>query len=160
VKRASLSAFIAGFLASAALAEPFTYVNERFGTSVTFPAEMFSVALPPPDNGDGQAWESTDGARLTVFGSYNVLEQTPQAIVDTAGDGRGSDFQITYSKTGKDWAVLSGTEGGKVFYERYEFGAKQDDIETIHAVLLSYPQGLKAKYDPVVGPVAASLTGP
>lgn len=155
-----LAIVVASALASSALAAAYTYVNDRFGTSVTFPMEIFSFALPAPDNGDGQAWESVDGARLTVFASYNVLEQTPQSLVDTAGEGKGPDFDLTYGKAGSNWAVLSGTEGGMVFYQRYEFGARRDGIDTIHAVLLRYPRELKSKYDPLAGPIAASLDGP
>lgn len=40
--------------ASAAIAAPFTYVNERFGTVCTFPDEIFNDHQPEPENGDGQ----------------------------------------------------------------------------------------------------------
>lgn len=129
------------------------YANPRFGTSVTFPAEIFSRASPPPANGDGMTWHSADGASLAVFGAYNVLSQSPRDLIAEAA---GPGITITYSRTGKEWAVVSGTEGADIFYRRSEFG--EDDV--IHSLVLRYPARLKAKYDPLVGPIAASLDGP
>ena len=44
-----------------AIAKPFTYVNARFGTSCTFPDEVFSITEAEPENGDG-----SNGARTTA----------------------------------------------------------------------------------------------
>lgn len=44
---------IATMAASSAVAAPFTYVNERFGTVCTFPDEIFTDRQPEPDNGAG-----------------------------------------------------------------------------------------------------------
>ena len=142
--------------ASAAMAADFTYVNDRFGTSVRFPADVFSDEQPPPENGDGRTWLSTDGASLAVYGSNNALEQTPESLEADAKARTEPDYKLTYSRAGDDWVVLSGTEGGLVFYERLEFGA--DDV--IHGLLIKYRPESKAKYDPLVGPIAASLSGP
>ncbi|MET3592647.1 hypothetical protein ABID26_002035 [Mesorhizobium shonense] len=68
----------------------------------------------------------------------------------------GPGYKITYSKTGKNWAVLSGVKGDRVFYERRLFG--KDDV--IRTVWIEYPSSLKAKYDPLIVAIAASLRGP
>lgn len=141
-------------LGQTATAEPLTYRNERFGTSATFPADIFRDQQEPPQNGDGLTWHSTDGASLAIFGSHNVRDETPrsrQAKANAAGDR-----DVTYSKTGKDWLVLSGFEGESVFYERYLFTASG----SVHAIVLKYPRSLKTKYDPLAGKIASSLKGP
>ncbi|AZO12847.1 hypothetical protein EN817_01965 [Mesorhizobium sp. M3A.F.Ca.ET.174.01.1.1] len=142
--------------ATTAIAKPFTYVNARFGTSCTFPDEIFSDPLPEPENGDGQQWLSADGASLTCSGIYNVDNDTPGSFVAGEKAGSGPSHKITYSKTGRDWAVLSGINGDKVFYERRLFG--KDGV--IRTVWIEYPSSLKAKYDPLAGAIAASLRGP
>lgn len=141
-------------MAAAAHAAPFTYENARFGTSATFPAEIFSREQPPPDNGDGQRWLSEDGASLAIFGSYNVLDETPTGKEAAARVNGGR--KVTYSRTGQDWVVLSGTDGDRVFYERYVFGP----TDIVHGIVIDYPASLKAKYDPLVGSIARSLRGP
>ena len=153
MRRAPLALIAALACAFPAAAGEMRYVNPRFGTSVIFPAEIFPRASTPPANGDGMTWFSADGASLAVFGAYNVLSQSPRELIAEAA---GPGITITYSRTGKDWAVVSGTEGAEIFYRRSEFG--KDDI--VHSLVLRYPAHLKAKFDPLVGPIAASLDGP
>lgn len=138
----------------AAHAKPFTYVNERFGTSATFPDEIFSEQEEPPENGDGLRWLSKDGAEIAIYGSYNVMDDTPESLEASgkALPGRA----VTYAKRGGNWVVLSGTENGEVFYERQVIGP----TDIIHAIHITYPEVLKAKYDPLVGAIAKSLRGP
>ena len=152
----SFLAVIATIAATNAVAAPFTYVNERFGTVCTFPDEIFTDRQPEPDNGDGQEWLSADGASLICSGILNIDDDTPKGFVaaEKASDEIG--YKVTYSKAGKDWAVLSGLKDGKIFYERRLF--VRDGV--IRTVWIGYPQALKPKYDPLVGAIAGSLKGP
>jgi hypothetical protein len=143
-------------MTSTALAKPFTYLNARFGQSCTFPDDIFSKAMPEPENGDGQQWLSADGASLTCSGIYNVDGDTPQGFIDAEKASTEPGYKVTYGKAGKNWAVLSGTKDGKIFYERRLFG--KDDV--IRTVWIEYPSELKTKYDPLAGAIAKSLRGP
>lgn len=143
-------------IATTAIAKPFTYVNARFGQSCTFPDEIFDNPMPEPENGDGRQWLSGDGASLTCSGIYNVDNDTPQGFVDAEKASTEPGYKVTYGKTGKNWAVLSGIKDGKVFYERRLFG--KDDV--IRTVWIEYPAALKAKYDPLADAIAKSLRGP
>ena len=144
-----------GFLIGAANAKPSTYVNERFGTVCTFPDEIFTDRQPDPENGDGQVWLSADGASLTCSGILNVDDDTPKGFVADEKASKEPGYSVTYSKVGKNWAVLSGMKDGKIFYERRLFG--RDGV--IRTVWIDYPPALKAKYDPLVGAIAGSLKG-
>ncbi|MER8954399.1 hypothetical protein NKH98_16995 [Mesorhizobium sp. M0833] len=139
-----------------AVAASFTYTNERFGTVCTFPDEIFTLRQAEPDNGDGQQWLTADGASLICSGILNVDDDTPKAFLSAERASQEPGYKITYSKTGKDWAVLSGIKGGNVFYERRLFG--KDGV--IRTVWIDYPPALKSKYDPLVGAIAGSLRGP
>ncbi|MGX7872831.1 hypothetical protein ACVDG5_008370 [Mesorhizobium sp. ORM6] len=151
----SIMAALAAIAASNAVAAPFTYVNERFGTVCTFPDDIFTDRQPEPENGDGQVWLSADGASLTCSGILNIDDDTPKGFVTAEKASNEQGYKITYSKTGKDWAVLSGLKDGKIFYERRLFG--RDGV--IRTVWIDYPQPLKSKYDPMVGAIAGSLEG-
>jgi hypothetical protein len=150
----SLFVLTASLFADVASAKPFTYVNERFGTSATFPDEIFTDRQEPPANGDGLRWLSKDGASVAVFGSYNVLDDTPKTLVESGSALPGRT--VTYARTGRNWAVLSGFEDGAVFYERQVISP----TGIVHGVQITYPKDLKAKYDPLVGAIAGSLRGP
>jgi hypothetical protein len=141
---------------TAAVAAPFTYANERFGTVCTFPDEIFTLRQPEPENGDGQEWLSTDGSSLICSGILNVDDDTPKGFVAAEKASKVPGYRIIYGKAGKDWAVLSGFKDQNIFYERRLFG--KDGV--IHSVWIEYPPALKSKYDPLVGPIAGSLKGP
>jgi len=140
-------------ITTTANAKPFTYVNARFSTVCTFPDQIFTKRMPEPANGDGQQWLSTDGASLSCYGRYNAGDDTPDSVVGDEKASTEPGYKVTYSKTGKNWAVLSGTKGDNIFYERQVFG--KEDV--IHTVWIEYPASLKAKYDPLVGAIAGSL---
>lgn len=146
---------VALIAAGSVVAAPFTYTNARFGTVCTFPDEIFTDRQPGPDNGDGQQWLSTDGASLICSGILNVSDDTPKSFIVEEKASKEPGYKVTYSKTGKDWAVLSGLKDGKIFYERRLFG--KDGV--IRTVWIDYPSAVKAKYDPLVGAIAGSLKG-
>jgi hypothetical protein len=152
-RRQAVLVFVATLAAMPAIAAPSTYVNERFGTVCTFPDEIFTDRQPEPENGDGQVWLSADGASLTCSGIFNVDNDTPKSFVADEKASKEPGYTVTYSKTGKGWAVLSGMKDGKIFYERRVFG--RDGV--IRTVWIDYPPSMKAKYDPLVGAIAGSL---
>jgi len=147
---------LATVITTTANAKPFTYLNARFGTVCTFPDEIFADRQPEPENGDGQVWLSADGASLTCSGILNVDDDTPNGFVADEKASKEPGYAVTYSKVGKNWAVLSGMKDGKIFYERRLFG--KDGV--IHTIWIEYPPALKSKYDPLVGAIAGSLKAP
>ena len=142
--------------ALAARAEPVIYVNSRFGTSVTYPDEIFSEPMPLPENRDGMTWRSPDGASLAVFGAYNVLELTPADMADRESTSDSPTYEVTYRRVAEDWVVVSGIDGDTIFYKRYEFGA----ADIIHSLVLTYPGSARDTYDRLVGRIGESLYGP
>lgn len=154
LRRLSLAAAGLAFacsLASPALAEEVTYRNERFGTSATFPAELFPDQLPAPTNGDGLGWTSPEGAELFIYARPRQPGETPQTVVRD----RGSVDDVTYDRSGRRWVVVSGYRDGRIFYERYIFRG-----DLVHSVSIRYPEALRDTYDPLVGPVTMTLRGP
>ena len=147
---------ISGLLAAQAwpaAAADRTYVNPRYGTSVTYPDAVFSVAAQQSENGDGQRWTSPDGAELAVWGQYNALGFTPSEQAEFIAGEIGAE---SYRKIGPRWTVISGVKDGIIIYHRAEFGA--DDV--IHSMEMRYPEAAKARYDRLVGRIADSLSGP
>ena len=64
------------------------------------------------------------------------------------------DERITYRAAGKNWLVLSGTRGERIFYTRYAFSHRN---EVVNAFEISYPASLATSYDPIVARIAKSL---
>ncbi len=106
---------VGSIVAKQRIAAPFTYTNARFGTVCTFPDEIFTDRQPEPDNGDGQQWLSADGASLICSGILNIDDDTPKGFVADEKASKEAGYKISYSKTGKDWAVLSGLKEARSF---------------------------------------------
>lgn len=130
-----------------------TYANPRFGTTVDYPADLFSQRDPPPENGDGQAFRSRDGGtRLSVWGQYNVNDDTPESYVKEIVEPDGG---ITYRQITRRYFVVSGLRKGDIFYQRCNFAAAPDDV--VDCFKATYPAAAKAAMDPAVARLSRSL---
>ncbi|HYA72116.1 MAG TPA: hypothetical protein VEF36_03055 [Roseiarcus sp.] len=148
----------------AALAAPYgaraedhwlVYVNDRYGTRVSYPAPRFAMQ-PPPVNDDGRTLIAGDGAEILVFGANNVAGDT---LASKRAALTGPDYaRTTYRANGANWFAVSGYRniGGvdSVFYEKYILSR---DGGVFHSLIVTYPSALKRAYDPIVERVAASF---
>jgi hypothetical protein len=130
-----------------------TYRNERFGTSIEYPADRFH-ALPPPENGDGLRFEASDGAEFVVSAIRNALEETFAEIQESYLQRDGQPKDITYRTKGKNWFVYSGTRGDMIFYERHLVSHRNELINTFE---ITYPASLKHIYDPIAARMSRTL---
>jgi hypothetical protein len=139
----------------AAAADWQRYVNDRFGTAVDVPTDVFRPQ-PPPENGDGRRFETADGlASLTVFAGYNTGGLNLRELVDAARDD-AADERVTYEREGRRWFVISGFRGENVFYRKLILSP---DGEVAHTLELVYPADEKPFFDPLTTRIANSMSG-
>ena len=130
------------------------YENARYGTILSYPAGYFAQRTESA-NGDGITLTARDGATLRIFGTTNPEDAAPAAYVDTLIRGDARYGNLSYRLVRPGFAVLSGSDGGQLFYERYAFG---DPSGAVHAFVLDYPATARARYDPIVPRMSASLS--
>ncbi len=131
-----------------------SYENPRFGYLVSYPANLFS-AINNPANTGGVVFKSEDGkAHITVSASINSQNQTPESYVKWVTRESGLIDLVTYSKSTKNWAVISGFKGNMVYYEKTIFSCNN---RVLNWVTLLYPVSEKSLYDRLVGKVTKSL---
>src|SRR5262249_36209546 len=115
-----------------------TYKNERFGTTIEYPADKFTPQ-PPPANGDGLRFTAVDGAEFTVSAINNVLDQNITGLEAAALKARPLDERITHRDRGPNWFVFSGTKANAIFYERHILshrGKIINDLEILYPAQL------------------------
>ena len=136
--------------ASATADDWLTYQNDRYGTTIDYP-DLFKMQRPP-DSDDGREFKSADGADFTVSASYFALDFTVAKYHDFIVKNLDSGSVITYEARGKDWFVISGTAGDKIFYEKHllSHGMNEDFV-------MSYPASAKQTYDPIVARMTKSF---
>jgi hypothetical protein len=129
-----------------------SYKNERFGTTIEYPADKF---IPqPPDTGDGLRFVATDGAEFTVSAINNVLDQNLAAIAASALKDRPLDEKITSRDRGANRIMLSGTKADVVFYERRLLSHRGKIINDLEII---YPARLRRIYGPIVTRMSKSF---
>ena len=119
-----------------------TYVNRRFGTRLSYPADVFGEGEPSQD-GDGRRFSSGD-AQLEVFGWENSDGETARSLQNRLVGTEGYE-DVTYARSGSGWLVLSGFRGDNIFYEKYFFSG-----DTIQAFGIEFPTDRKPFYAPIV----------
>jgi hypothetical protein len=148
--------FCLGMATGAALAQErwVTYANPRFGTTADYPAHLFTQRDQLPTNGDGQSFRTADGrARMTIYGTRNVEDDTPESYLSKFFDLKGA--AVTMRRVTATFYALSGTRGGDIFYNRCNFPTAPEDI--IDCLTITYPTKEKAAWDAVVTRLSRSL---
>ena len=128
------------------------YENDRFGTRIAYPVGLFRDAQDST-NGDGITLTATDGARLLVFGANNVDNASPRAYLGQMAAAESG--RVTYRTSGAGFAVMSGSAGERIFYQRYIF---DDRAGVVHSYRLEYPRRLQGRYGPIIPRLSSSLS--
>ena len=90
-----------------------TYLNDRYGVEITYPADLFTP-LPPPTNNDGRQFEQVNGTGgFYVYSQYNALEQSLQDLFDE--DRTRDDEQVIRHALESNGFVILGYRDNLVF---------------------------------------------
>ena len=126
-----------------------TYTNARYGYTISYPSSLL-VPQGEADNGDGQAFRSRDGsAEMRVYGSQNMGGGLAAAYSE-AQEGK----DVSYKIIKRNWFVVSGRNGGKIFYQKTMI--RGDVLKTF---TIEYDESQKATYDAVTARIARSFNG-
>lgn len=126
-----------------------TYTNARYGYSISYPSNLL-IPQGEADNGDGQAFLSKDGAaEMRVYGSQDLgggLAESYRA----AQAGK----EVSYKTMKGNWFVVSGRDGGKIFYQKTML--KGGALKTFS---IEYDESRKSTYDAITARIARSFVG-
>jgi hypothetical protein len=128
------------------------YQNDRYGTTIDYPAIFKPETSPDAD--DGRAFKSAGGAKFSVSASYAGIDFTLATYRDFILKNLPAGETVTYQASGKTWFVISGTKGSDVFYERHMLSHGGEMTEDF---VISYPASGKPTYDPIVARMAKSF---
>ncbi|MEA2029801.1 MAG: hypothetical protein U9N49_12630 [Campylobacterota bacterium] len=123
------------------------YCNARFGFCVDVDRNWGEEATSV--NNDGRSFFNTDGFRMSVYGSYNALDQTLEAHQE----GYKSEFErITYEVKKQSWYALTGLKDDELIYIKTFLRH-----DTFYTLYVRYPQATKSHYNWVVTRLAKSF---
>jgi hypothetical protein len=130
-----------------------TYVGPRYGTTVEFPAGIFTPA-GNPQKGVGQRFKSIDGrASFSVYALRGEAGDGPAGYLER--NLRVAKSAIQYKRIARSFFAISMERNGLIYYSRCNFVSRAEPI--IHCFDLDYPQKEKQSWDPIVTRVSLSL---
>jgi hypothetical protein len=121
-----------------------SYRNARFGFTVKYPADIFSLEAAKSDE-RVKRFRSGDGrAALRIFGTPNLDGRTLSQYRTALIQERYAKATLDYAPQRNTWFVLSGFSGSDIFYERVTFAC---DKRSFHGWMLVFPASERLLYD-------------
>ena len=131
-----------------------TFLVPEFGTTVDYPAGIFSVPDGKAEKGFGQRFNSADGRSvLTIYTRENEDGDTPASYLKN--NLRVGRTALDYERVARSFFAISSTRHGLIFYSRCNFST--DAGGAIHCFDLVYPQEEKRAWDAIVTRISRSL---
>ena len=123
------------------------YVNQRFGFSLRYPANLFEPERRS-EAGDGEVFAGIRGqGRLLVGALENSDGHTVGSYMNMIRQQSYAGYNVDYAPVGATWFVLSGENDRDVFYEKVMFSCSG---RVINSFALIYPIESKREYNPIV----------
>ena len=123
------------------------YVNERFGFSLRYPANLFEPERRS-EAGDGEVFAGIRGqGRLLVGALQNSDGYTVGSYMSMLRQQSYAGYNVDYAPRGATWFVLSGENDRDVFYEKVIFSCSG---RIINSFALIYSIESKREFDPIV----------
>ena len=130
-----------------------TYVSNDGGTSVEYPANVFSVKEEPNDQHRQTLFKTADSrGKMTVYSLPNERHDTPRSYL--AGHLAVDRNQLTYRRIASAFFAMSGVKDDSIFYTRCNF---EDVNGRIRCVYLEYPKEEKKAWVGIVTRISRSL---
>jgi hypothetical protein len=125
-----------------------------FGTTVDYPAGIFSQPDGRADKGTGERFNSADGrAVLTIYARENEDGDTPASYLRK--NLRLPRSALDYERITPAFFAISSERNGLVLYSRCNFS--NDAGGAIHCFDLVYPQAEARAWDKIVTRISRSL---
>ena len=128
--------------------------NERFGLGLRYPAQVF-VSQRSSEMGDGDLFETADQkGRLLIGAVENNDRFTPKGYQSFIRRQSYPGLRVDYAPVGQNWAVLSGTFGQTMVYEKIMFSCGGN---VINSFAITYPIVERQFYDPLIESIEDSF---
>ena len=128
-----------------------TFSEERFGTRVQYPVDVFTHAEGQSERGHGRQFRTTDGrATLAIYSLPNETRDTPASFLRK--NLRTPRSTLHYRRVTPAFFAISRVHEGTIFYSRCNFS-----VGAAHCFDLQYPEREKRAWDAVVTRISLSL---
>lgn len=126
-----------------------TYVNPTYGTSISYPANVFTQSPDSPQGNDFIRFNSRDG-RADFYISSSASE-LPRSLDDIYADTEAviqedKQVRVTYRKKENNWFVLNGYYNDKEFFRKTVLA---DDGLILGIFQINFPKDQRDRYNEI-----------
>ena len=128
------------------------YTNTRYGVMIDYPADLFAIQPPPPDNAGRNFTAEKAGARFHVYSHANALNFSVEEL--QAEDVLDIGDAEAVKQNGADWYQVVASKEAETIVRRVvlsEGGA------TVHRLEIAYPKTAAAAFEPIVARMVRSF---
>ena len=128
------------------------YNNTRYGVMIDYPADLFAIQPPPPDNA-GRDFDAPDAkARFHVYSHANALDLSREELA--AEDVLDLGDAAAKKESGPDWYQVVAVKDDDTILRRVLLS---EDGAMIHRLEIAYPTSAAAAFQPVVARMTKSF---
>lgn len=128
------------------------YTNTRYGVMIDYPADLFAIQPPPPDNAGRNFTADKVGARFHVYSHANAMDFSIEEL--QAEDVLDIGDAEALKQNGADWYQVAASKEAETIVRRVllsEGGAM------LHRLEIAYPKTAAAAFEPVVARMVKSF---
>lgn len=128
------------------------YTNTRYGVMIDYPADLFAIQPPPPDNAGREFAAAAAGARFHVRSHANAMGASVEEL--QAEDVLDIADAAAVKQNGQDWYQVMATGEAEIIVRRVllsEGGAM------LHRLEIAYPIASAAAFEPIVARMIKSF---
>lgn len=122
-----------------------SYTNIRYGVMIDYPADLFAIQPPPPDNAGREFTAAQAGSRFFIYShanalNFSVTELQAEDVLDI-GDA------AAVKQNGPDWYEIVATKGADTILRQILLS---EGGTMVHRLEIAYPKAAAAAFEPVV----------
>lgn len=122
-----------------------TYTNTRYGVMIDYPADLFAIQPPPPDNAGRNFVAAAVNARFHIYSHANALDFSRDEL--EAEDVLDLGDATAKKQRGEDWYQIVAIKGDETILRRVMLS---DGGAMVHRLEIAVPTSTANLFAPIV----------
>lgn len=129
------------------------YTNTRYGVMIDYPADLFAIQPPPPDNAGRSFVAEAAGARFSIYSHANAMDFSVEEL--QAEDVLDMGDEAAVKQSGKDWYQVVAGKNGDVILRRVLLS---EEGTFVHRLEIAYPKATAAAFEPIAARMTTTFS--
>lgn len=129
------------------------YTNTRYGVMIDYPADLFAIQPPPPDNAGRDFIAASAGARFSIYSHANAMNFSVEEL--QAEDVLDIGDAAAVKQNGKDWYQVFASKGADTILRRVLLS---EEGTFVHRLEIAYPKTAAAAFESIAARMTKSFS--